>query len=231
MIERLLTLLSEGLGGSLPIGLAAAAAWGVASVLLSPCHLAAIPLVVAFAGGGPQRSTRAAFGVSLVVALGVLAAVAVIGLVTLWLGRLIGDLGDTGNLLAGVVLVLVGLYLAGVFWFVPEPAIVPEGRRGLAAAFSAGALFGLGLGPCTFAFLAPVVGVVLARSGEDPLGAAALLAAFALGHAAVLVAAGTAGERVQGFLEWGLRSKVRPWVRRIAGIAVALAGVYAIFVS
>ncbi len=229
MIERLLTLLSEGLGGSLPVGLAAAAAWGVASVLLSPCHLAAVPLVVAFASGGPQRSTRHAFGVSLIVALGVLAAVAVIGLATFWLGRLIGDLGGTGNLLAGVVLVLGGLYLAGVFWFVPEPAIVPEGRRGLAAAFSAGALFGLGLGPCTFAFLAPVIGVVLARSGEDPLGAAALLAAFAVGHAAVLVAAGTAGERVQGLLEWGLRSRVRPWVRRGAGAAVALAGVYAIF--
>ena len=103
VIERLLTLLSEGLGGSLPVGLAAAAAWGVASVLLSPCHLAAIPLVVAFASGGMQRSTRAAFGVSLVVALGVLAAVAVIGLVTFWLGRLIGAL------IAGVILVLVGL--------------------------------------------------------------------------------------------------------------------------
>jgi cytochrome c-type biogenesis protein len=229
VIERVLTLLSEGLGGSLPVGLAAAAAWGVASVLLSPCHLAAIPLVVAFAAGGPQRSTRRAFGVSLIVALGVLVAVAVIGLVTFWLGRLIGDLGGTGNLLAGVVLVLGGLYLAGVFRFVPEPAIVPEGRRGVAAAFSAGALFGLGLGPCTFAFLAPVIGVVLARSGEDPVGAAALLAAFAVGHAGVLVAAGTAGERVQGLLEWGLRSKVRPWVRRVAGIAVALAGVYAIF--
>jgi cytochrome c-type biogenesis protein len=228
VIERLLTLLSEGLGGSLPVGLAAAAAWGVASVLLSPCHLAAIPLVVAFAAGGPQRSARHAFGVSLIVALGVLGAVAVIGLVTFWLGRLIGDLGGTGNLLAGVVLVLGGLYLAGVFWFVPEPAIVPEGRRGVAAAFSAGVLFGLGLGPCTFAFLAPVIGVVLARSGDDPLGAMALLAAFAVGHAGVLVAAGTAGEHVQGLLEWGLRSRVRPWVRRIAGIAVALAGVYAI---
>jgi cytochrome c-type biogenesis protein len=90
-------------------------------------------------------------------------------------------------------------------------------------------LFGLGLGPCTFAFLAPVIGVVLARGGEDPLGAMALLAAFAVGHAAVLVAAGTAGERVQGLLEWGLRSRVRPWVRRVAGAAVALAGVYAIF--
>jgi cytochrome c-type biogenesis protein len=228
VIERIFTLLSEGLAGSLPVGLAAATAWGVASVLLSPCHLAGIPLVVAFASGGTGRSTRAAFGVSLVVAVGVLAAVTVIGLVTLWLGGLVGDLGSTGNLLAGAVLVLVGLYLAGAFPFVPEPAIVPEGRRGLTAAFSAGALFGLGLGPCTFAFLAPVVGVVLARSGEDPVGSAALLAAFAVGHSAVLVAAGTAGERVQGLLEWGVRSKVRPWVRRIAGVAVAFAGLYAI---
>jgi methionine-rich copper-binding protein CopC len=36
----------------------AAAAWGVASVLLSPCHLAAIPLVVAFAAGPAASHAR-----------------------------------------------------------------------------------------------------------------------------------------------------------------------------
>lgn len=230
MIESILTALSEGLTGSLLVAVLAAAAWGVASVVLSPCHLAGIPLVVAFASGGAERSVRRAFGMSLVVAAGVLVSVTIVGAVTLALGRLIGDLGATGTTIAGAILIAVGLYLAGAFWFVPEPAIVPSGRRGAAAAFAAGGLFGLGLGPCTFAFLAPVIGVVLARGGTDPAGAAALLGAFAAGHAGVLVVAGTAGEHVQGLLDWGRQSKVRPWVRRVAGAAVAGAGVYAIAV-
>lgn len=228
MMNDLLTALSRGLSGPLPVAVAAAFAWGVASVLLSPCHLAGVPLVVAFASGRPARSARLAFGMSCVVAAGVLVAVVAVGAVTLGLGRLVGDLGAWGNAVAGMVLVAVGLYLLGVVWFVPEPAIVPQGRRGLVAAFSAGVLFGLGLGPCTFAFLAPVIGMALARGTDDPVGAASLLAAFALGHVGVLVAAGTAGERVQGLLEWSLRSKVRPWVRRVAGAAVAAAGVYAV---
>ena len=94
------------------------------------------------------------------------------------------------------------------------------------AALSLGFVFGVGLGPCTFAFLAPLLLVVFDRAQTDVAGAAALLLAFALGHCGVIVLAGTAFARVQTLVSWGERSGVARWVRRGCGALVVLAGVY-----
>jgi cytochrome c-type biogenesis protein len=48
MIESILEALNEGLAGAPSWALLAAALWGVASMLLSPYHLAGIPLIVGF---------------------------------------------------------------------------------------------------------------------------------------------------------------------------------------
>lgn len=52
MFEQILLTVNECMsGGGLAIASAGAFAWGVVSVLFSPCHLASIPLIVAYVGG------------------------------------------------------------------------------------------------------------------------------------------------------------------------------------
>lgn len=54
---------------------------GVLSILLSPCHLASIPLIVGYIDQQGRISTRRAFGIALLFALGILVTIGVIGAV------------------------------------------------------------------------------------------------------------------------------------------------------
>ena len=68
--------------------------------------------------------------------------------------------------------------------------------------------------------------VAFGQAQTDVLFAVGLLAAFALGHCGVIVAAGTAVQRAQDMISWGGRSPVTRWIRRAWGGLVFLAGVY-----
>jgi len=89
-------------------------------------------------------------------------------------------------------------------------------------------MFGFALGPCTFAFLAPVLGVVFQISSSNPVSAGMLLLSFGLGHCGVIVAAGGIASRVQSYLEWTNRSNVVLWIKRASGILVVFAGIYSL---
>lgn len=89
-----------------------------------------------------------------------------------------------------------------------------------------GLVFGVGLGPCSFAFLAPLLMIVFGQAQTDYVLAVGLLGAFALGRCGVIVAAGTAANRAEALVSWAGRSGVTRWVRRVCGALVVLAGVY-----
>ena len=57
------------------------------------------------------------------------------------------------------------------------------------AAFILGLVFGVALGPCTFAYMAPMLGVTFKVSAAHPVYGASLLAAYGLGHCLVIAAA------------------------------------------
>ncbi|MEQ8216566.1 MAG: cytochrome C biogenesis protein, partial [Smithellaceae bacterium] len=65
MIVELFTTLSGALTQSPEIAIAAAFTWGMLSVILSPCHIACIPLIVGFIDGQGNITTKRAFGLSL----------------------------------------------------------------------------------------------------------------------------------------------------------------------
>lgn len=230
MIEQLLSSLSQAVNGAPLIALAAAAGWGILSILLSPCHLASIPLIVGFIDGQGQMSIRRAFLISNLFAGGILVSIALIGLLTALAGRMLGDLGPWSNWLVAGVFLLFGLHLWGLIpmpW--SGPAQVGMERKGLLAALILGLIFGIALGPCTFAFMGPVIGVAFTEANNSLLYAAALLLAYGLGHCAVIVFAGTFTEKVQHYLNWNERSKGTLWIKRICGLLVMIGGVWLIY--
>jgi cytochrome c-type biogenesis protein len=226
-MEKLFTALSHAVEGGPAIALAAAAVWGVLSIILSPCHLASIPLIVGFVSKQGRVTTRRAFWTSTLFAVGILITIAAIGAITAAAGRMLGDVGRWGNYLVGGVFFLVGLHLLGVIpppW--SGPGQVGMQRKGLFAAFILGLVFGIALGPCSFAYMAPMLGVTFKLAKSAPLYGASLLLAYGVGHCLVIVLAGTSTEIVQHFLNWNEQSKGVTIVKWLCGALVMLAGGY-----
>ncbi|HNW29974.1 MAG TPA: cytochrome C biogenesis protein, partial [Spirochaetota bacterium] len=82
MIIEIFTWLSGTLSSSPGIALLGSFIWGVLSIVLSPCHLASIPLIVGYIDEQGKITTRRAFFLSLLFALGILITIGVIGLIT-----------------------------------------------------------------------------------------------------------------------------------------------------
>ena len=74
-----------------------------------------------------------------------------------------------------------------------------------------------------------MLGVTFRLAATNFLYGAALLLAYGVGHCAVIVAAGTSTELVQGFLNWNEHSKGVVVVKFICGILVILGGVWLIY--
>jgi cytochrome c-type biogenesis protein len=229
-MERLFTSLTHAVEGSPAIALAAALAWGILSILLSPCHLASIPLVVGFINGQGVRSIRRAFGLSALFAVGILITIGVIGAITAAAGRMMGDVGRWGNYLVAAIFFLVGLVLLDVIpmpW--SGPGRVGMHRKGLVAAFILGLVFGVALGPCTFAFMAPMLAVTFRLAATDLGYGILLLLVYGIGHCSVIVLAGTFTQGVQRYMDWNERSKGAVILRKVCGILVLIAGLYLIY--
>ncbi len=228
-MEQLFTTLSHAVEGSAVIALAASFVWGILSIILSPCHLASLPLIVGFISGQGRVSTFRAGGIATLFALGILITIAVIGAITAAAGRMMGDIGRWGNYFVSVIFFVVGLYLFGVIpmpW--SGPGQVNMKRKGLIAAFILGLVFGIALGPCTFAYMAPMLGVTFNLSKTAPVYGASLLLAYGIGHCSVIVLAGTFTEMVQRFLNWNEQSKGVTLLKYLCGVMVILGGVWLI---
>ena len=222
--------LSRAVEGSAAIALGAAFVWGILSIILSPCHLSSIPLIVGFIGGQGKVSTARAFWTATLFSTGILITIAVIGVLTSAAGRMMGDIGAWGNYLVACVFFAVGLVLLGVVpmpW--SGPGQVGMKRKGLLAALVLGLVFGIALGPCTFAYMAPVLGVTFKLAKTNGMQAAAMLLAYGVGHCSVIVLAGTSTELVQRYLDWNEQSRGVTILKSICGVLVILGGIYLIY--
>jgi len=231
-MQELFTTLTRAVEGTPLIALSAALIWGILSIVLSPCHLASIPLIVGFVSGQGRVSPRRAFGLSALFALGILATIAGIGAITAAAGRLMGDLGSYANYAVAGIFFLVGLHLLGVIpmpW--SGPGQVNYRRKGLLAALILGLVFGVALGPCTFAYMTPLLAVSIKVAAARPIFSILLLALYGVGHCSVIVAAGTCTEVVQRYLNWNERSRGGTILRGVCGVLVLVGGVYLIYLA
>ena len=228
MILNLFNWLSGTLYASATLALTGSFIWGILSILLSPCHLASIPLIIGFIDDQGRISTKRAFLLSSLFASGILITIALIGVITGMLGRMMGDIGNWSNYFVAVIFVLVGLHLLEIITlpFIGKSGQVAYRKKGLFAAFILGLVFGVALGPCTFAYMAPMLGVSFSVASTNIVFAIALIVAYALGHISVIVVAGTFTEVVQKYLNWNESSKGAVILKKICGALVLLGGVY-----
>ena len=231
MINSLFTWLSEAMSGSATLALTASFIWGILSILLSPCHLASIPLIVGFIDEQGRISTKRAFYIASLFSVGILVTIAIIGVITSLMGRMLGDIGAFGNYFVAIIFFIVGLHLLGVipFPFLSGATQPKMKKRGMLAAFVLGLVFGIALGPCTFAYMAPVLTVALTVSATQVLFGALLIFVYGLGHCSVIILAGTFTEVVQHYLNWNEKSKGAVVLKKICGILVILGGFYLIW--
>lgn len=231
-MEQLFTTLSRAVEGTPLLALSAATAWGVLSILLSPCHLASIPLIVGFISEQGQVTVRRAFWTATLFAVGILITIAAIGAITAAAGRMMGDVGRYGNYFVALIFFVVGLHLVGVIpmpW--SGPGQVDMKRKGLLPAFILGLVFGVALGPCTFAYMAPMLAVTFKLAATNFAYGALLLLAYGIGHCSVIVAAGTFTELVERWLTWNERSKAVTILKTICGVLVMLAGLWLVYTA
>jgi cytochrome c-type biogenesis protein len=231
-MESLFTSLSAAVSDTAPIALAAAFAWGVLSILLSPCHLASIPLIVGFIQGQEISSQRRALALSSLFAFGILVTIALIGVITAAAGRLMGDVGAVGNILVAIIFLVVGLSFLDVIPLnFPSPGQISPQRRGAWAALFLGLVFGIALGPCTFAFMAPMLGVSFKVAATNTVLGVALLVAYGLGHCLVIAIAGAGSAWVQRTLDWNAESRAGGWIKKVCGVLVVLGGLYILYLA
>ncbi|MFC1738825.1 cytochrome c biogenesis CcdA family protein [Planctomycetota bacterium] len=230
MIQQLFTTLTHAVESASVIAFAAAFVWGILSILLSPCHLASIPLIVGFIDEQGRISTKRAFWISTLFAVGILITIGAIGAVTAAAGRMMGDVGKYGNYFVALIFFLVGLHLLDVIpmpW--SSPGQVGMKRKGMLAAFILGLVFGIALGPCTFAYMAPMLGVTFKLASTNLFYGVLLLIVYGLGHCSVIVFAGTFTEVVQRYMNWNEKSKGVVVVKKICGVLVLIGGIYLIY--
>jgi cytochrome c-type biogenesis protein len=232
MIEQIFTTLTHAVESTAAIAIAASFVWGILSILLSPCHLASIPLIVGFIDEQGRISTKRAFIISLLFAVGILITIAGIGAITAAAGRMMGDVGKYGNYFVALIFFVVGLHLLDV---IPNPFSGPGQvgmkRKGLLAAFILGLVFGIALGPCTFAYMAPMLGVTFKLASTNLVYGILLLLIYGLGHCSVIVFAGTFTEVVQRYMNWNEKSKGAAILKKICGILVILGGIWLIYTA
>jgi cytochrome c biogenesis protein CcdA len=195
----------------------------------NPCVLAMIPLMMSYVAGRKEKNAGVwrAFFFSLVFILGLAVTFTVLGMVAALAGKMYGDVSGVWTWIVVAVCLVMGLHLMGVLT-VPIPSLggrVQPKTRGILGAFVLGLLFGVVSAPCT----APILIVLLtylAGSGSSVPWGGLLLLVYALGHSVLILIAGTSMGAARTLIENKKATRVLDIMRRGAGVAIVLVGVY-----
>ncbi len=204
---------SELLQGYPAVAAVTALLAGVASSV-SPCTVAAVPLVVGYVGGYADGSRQRAMLYAAAFVLGLALAFTAVGLAVALAGALFLPAGGVWQL------VLIGLALMAGISLLAGRALPGFGGghcgqathlhwRGAFGALVTGALSGVVFAPCA----TPVMVGILALIGnqQDVLFGTLLMFLYSIGHGALLLAAGTS----IGFAQWLARARWAGLVNRL----------------
>jgi cytochrome c-type biogenesis protein len=226
MLENIFLTISSWISGGSVIAGLGCFLWGMISVLFSPCHLASIPLIVAYVGGQEQALNPKQAGVySSSFTLGLFISIALIGIVCALLGRMLGDVGNFWQILVGAVLIWVALGMLGVEkCSISGSLLYRLNLKGLSGAFGLGLAYGILSGSCTFGFIAPILAIITVQ--QKIAAGVLLILLFAIGHCLPIVVAGSSTAVVRKLMENSAWQGAGNWFRRAAGIVIVLLGIY-----
>ncbi|MFZ1774857.1 MAG: cytochrome c biogenesis protein CcdA [Rhizobiaceae bacterium] len=219
-------MLEQSLGGALLAGILS---------FLSPCILPIVPPYLAWLAGvsfeefksdSPPAKIKARIVLSaFVFVLGFSTVFIALGATASVIGKTIAQYFDVLSLIAGGVLVIMGLHFMGLFKlsFLMREARVQVAKRpaGLIGAYVVGLAFAFGWTPC----VGPVLAAILFVAGSEgtALRGGMLLAAYSLGIGVpFLIAAAFAGP----FLAWSQRARASMHrIEFIMGLLLVVTGV------
>ena len=226
MLETFLLTVNEWITSGTAVAALGCFLWGMISVVFSPCHLASIPLIVAYVGG-QQRilKPRDAAHYAVAFTLGLFITIALVGIVCALLGRMLGDVGNYWQVLVGLVLIWVALGLFGVEKCSMSGSFLYRlNFRGVLGALGLGLAYGILSGSCTFGFIAPILAIITVQ--KEIATGILLILLFALGHCLPIVAAGSSTAAVKGVLENSSWQGAANLFRKGAGVVIVLLGAY-----
>jgi cytochrome c-type biogenesis protein len=226
MLDQFFITVNEWMTGGIAFAAMGAFAWGMVSVLFSPCHLASIPLIVAYVGGQETAiHPRKAIWFAGAFSLGLFITIAAVGIVCAMLGRMLGDVGLWWQVLVGAVLLWVALGMLGVQACSMSGSLLYRLKlRGVHGAFGLGLAYGILSGSCTFGFIAPILAIVTVQ--QKIVAGSVMMILFALGHCLPIAAAGSSTAVVRRLTESRTWQGAGLWFRRGAGVVIALLGLY-----
>jgi cytochrome c-type biogenesis protein len=226
MLETFFVTVNEWIAGGTAIAAAGCFLWGLISVFFSPCHLASIPLIIAYVAG-QQRTLKPGDAVyfALLFTLGLFITIAGIGVICALLGRMLGDIGNYWQILIGMVLVWVALGMLGMEKLSMSGSLLSRLKvRGPSGAFLLGLAYGVLSGSCTFGFIAPILAIITVQ--QRIASGILFILLFAVGHCIPIVLAGTSTAAVRRLLENRSWQGAGQWFRRGAGVLVGAMGIY-----
>ena len=209
------------------VGVLVAFTAGVLS-FLSPCVLPLIPSYVTFITGlsleDVSKARRAAVTHALLFILGFTLIFLALGAAATTLGQLLLYQRAWISRIGGVLIIIFGLYMLGVFnigMFARERRVyIADKPVGYMGTVLVGIAFGAGWTPC----IGPILGSILtfAASEADLQRGMWLLFAYSMGLAVPFLLAAVAVERFLAF--FGRVKRQMVWVSRIAGVLMIAVG-------
>jgi len=226
MLETFLVTVNQWIGSGVALAAMGCFLWGMTSVLLSPCHLASIPLIVAYVGGQKRAvEPRQAAVYSVLFAVGLFITIALIGIICALLGRMLGDVGNYWQILIGAILIWVALGMLGIEKCSMSGSLLYKlNLRGFVGAFALGLAYGILSGSCTFGFIAPILAIITVQ-GKIATGIL-LIVLFAVGHCLPIAIAGSSTAAVRKLMENSAWQGAGTWFRKGAGVMIGFLGIY-----
>jgi len=226
VLETFFLTVNEWIAGGTMIAAFGCFLWGMISVVFSPCHMASIPLIVAYVGGQQTiLKPREAGFYSVAFTSGLFITIALIGIICALLGRMLGDVGNYWQILIGLVLVWVALGMLGVEKCSMSGRLLYRlNLRGPFGALGLGLAYGVLSGSCTFGFIAPILAIVTVQ--EKVITGVLFILLFAIGHCLPIVVAGSSAAAVKRVMESSRWQGAGNWFRKGAGAVIAGLGIY-----
>jgi cytochrome c biogenesis protein CcdA len=222
------TLFNEVLSSNILFGLLLAFVAGIFSSF-SPCILSSISLIIGYVGGYAGDNKRKAFIYSLTFASGLIITFTILGIISSFIGEILGHLGAWWYLLLGILMIIMGLELLGVIHILPSGGRHISDRKGMIGAFLLGMFGGMFCVSCS----APILVIILALVAEQGkiLIGALLLLFYAIGHSSLIVIAGSSIAVTEKLIQSPKTAKIGKIFKIILAILIIIMAIYLFYLG